>query len=207
MNPPQVTLTRQTNRSRCCKISSSPLALVPFSSPYRIRTPVANLPNASFISSPYEFDEQFYTNSAILNDNLDVDLATFGAANNAHMKHMRQAHEDIIDSTKLEEFEPIEMPNPPRPIRSHLPDSCKVNDPASYFKYFMGDSEFDMIVTNTNKYADQYSTRHPQSSQRFFKWTNRAEIKVYLTILIFIGIHKQKHPKSHWESPSLSSPV
>jgi hypothetical protein len=75
--------------------------------------PVVTLPNASFISLLYEFDEQFYTNSAILNDNLDVDSATFRAANNAHMKYMRQAHEDIIDNAKFKESEPIEMPNPP----------------------------------------------------------------------------------------------
>jgi hypothetical protein len=61
------------------------------------------------------------------------------------------------------------MPNPPRQIRSHLPNSYKVNDPASYFKYFMGNSEFDLIMTNTNKYTDQYSEHYPQASQRFFK--------------------------------------
>ena len=113
-NPPPVTPTRRTNRSRRYRISSSPPAPVPLSSPYRIRIPVASLPNASFISLPYEFDEQFYTNSVILNDNLDVDSAIFGTANNTYIKYMRQAYKNIIDSTKLEEFELIEILNPPR---------------------------------------------------------------------------------------------
>jgi hypothetical protein len=45
-----------------------------------------------------------------------------------------------------------------------MPDSYKVNDPASYFDHFIGDSEFELIIRKTNKYADQYSTRHPKAS-------------------------------------------
>ena len=110
-NPPQVTPTRRTNRSRRRKIVSLSPAPVPFNSLYRIRTPVTSLPNASFISLLYEFDKQFYTNSTILNDNLDVDLAIFGATNNAYIKYIRQAYKDIINNTKLEKFEPIEILN------------------------------------------------------------------------------------------------
>jgi hypothetical protein len=87
-NPPQVTLTRHKNKSRRYRISSSPPTPIPLSSPYRIRTPITSLLNASFISSLYEFDKQFYTNSAILNDNLDTNSITFKAINNTYMKHM-----------------------------------------------------------------------------------------------------------------------
>jgi hypothetical protein len=73
---------------------------------------IISLLNASFISLLYEFDKQFYTNSAILNDNLDTDLITFKAINNAYMKHIRQAYKDIINNVKLEEFELIKILNP-----------------------------------------------------------------------------------------------
>jgi hypothetical protein len=142
-----------------------------------------------------------------LNGNLDVESATYGTAHNRHAKHLRRAHEDIINSAKLEPFKPLDMPDPPRPLRSHLPDSCKIDDPASYFEHFIGDGEFDLIVTNTNKYAEEYSTRYPKASQRLFKPTNRAEIKIYFAILIFLGIHRQKNPHFHWISPSKGSPV
>jgi hypothetical protein len=153
-NPPYITPTRRLNKSRRRKISSSLPGPVQLSSPYCIRTPVAGLPRALFVSSPYEFDKQFYINGAILNDNLNADLITFGAVHNAHIKHMRQAHKDIIDSAKLKEFEPLEMPNPPRQLQSHMPDSYKVDDPVSYFEHFIGDSEFELIMRNTNKYMD-----------------------------------------------------
>lgn len=53
-----------------------------------------------------------------------------------------------------------------------------------------------------NKYAEQYSICHPQASQRHFNLTCQAEIKVYFTILIYMGIYQEKSPKAHQESPA-----
>ena len=56
-------------------------------------------------SSPYVFDEDFYTNNPnILNEGLDADIANYRTANNYHMKRLREAYERIIDSAKLEAF-------------------------------------------------------------------------------------------------------
>ena len=88
-----------------------------------------------------------------MNDNLDINLAIFGAINNTYIKYIRQAYKDIIN-IKLKEFKLIEIPNPFRQIYSYLSNSYKVNNPVSYFKYFIKNSKFDLIITNTNKYTD-----------------------------------------------------
>ena len=120
---------------------------------------------------------------------------------------MRETHERIINSVKLDEYEPLDMPDPSCPMRSHLPDSAKVEDPGSFFDMFLKDEDFDMITANTNKYAEQYLTRYPKASQQRFQPTNQTEIKVYFTILIYIGIHRQNNPKAHWQNPTKSLPV
>ena len=154
-------------------------------------------PGAHFVSSLYSYNCDFYDNGPFLNGDLDEEAVTYGAAHNRHKKHLRKAYEDIVNSTKLEPFQPLDMPDPPRLIRSYLPESCKVDDPASYFAYFIRSEEFDLIARNTNKYTKEYPTRYLEASQRPFKPTNTAEIKVYFALLIFIGIHRDRNPKSY----------
>jgi hypothetical protein len=120
--------------------------------------------NAHFILLLYVFNEDFYYNSAILNRNLNTKLATFKAANNRYTKYIQQAYKDIIDSAKLEEFIPLNMLDPPRLLRSHLLDSYKVNNLASYFSFFIRDEDFELIIANINKYIKQYFKRHLNAS-------------------------------------------
>jgi len=191
---------RPSKRVRKRRNSSSPPAL---SSPYRLIPPI----DEGAISSPYQFDHDFYHERSILNGNVDSEAATYGAANNRHKKHLREAHEKIIDSAVLEQFTPLDMPDPPRPLRAFLPDSAKVNNPGSFFDLFLKDDDFEMIATNTNKYAEAYPMLYPRNSARPFKPTCRAEIKIYFAILIFLGIYKHNNPKAHWDAPLPGSPV
>ncbi len=80
------------------------------------------------------------------------------------MKRLYEAYEGIIDSIVLEEFIPIEMPNPLRLIRANLLDSYKVDDPTSFFELFLRDEDFDLIIRNTNKYSKEYLTLYPKNS-------------------------------------------
>lgn len=91
-------------------------------------------------------------------------MATYRAANNRHIKAMRAAYKRIINSAKLDEYELLEMPDPPRLMRTYLPDFANIKDPASFFKILVKDKDFDMIVANTNKYAKQYLVRYPDRS-------------------------------------------
>ena len=51
-----------------------------------------------------------------------------------------------------------------RLIRAHLPDSCIVKDPASFFEVFLREEDYNLLATNTNKYAKQYLTLYPKNS-------------------------------------------
>jgi len=56
------------------------------------------------------------------------------------------------------------MPNSSRQLYSHLPDSYKVNNLINYFKYFIRNSEFDIIITNINKYINKYFKYYSQAN-------------------------------------------
>ena len=51
------------------------------------------------------------------------------------------------------DFKAIDMPNPPRPIRARLSDSCDIKNPATFFEMFIGDKQFDMLTRHTNAYT------------------------------------------------------
>ena len=56
------------------------------------------------------------------------------------------------------------MLEPLRLIRADWPDLCVIKDLASFFKVFLRDEDFNLIVTNTNKYAIEYLTLYPKNS-------------------------------------------
>ena len=104
--------------------------------------------------SLYVFDEDFYTNNPnILNEGLDANIANYGTANNYYMKRLYEAYKRIIDSIKLEAFQPLNILVSPRLIRAHLPDLCIVKDLASFFEVFLREEDYNLLATNTNKYA------------------------------------------------------
>jgi len=134
-------------------------------------------------SSPYIFDEEFYTNNpSILNIAINANIANYKAAHNHYIKRLRKAYKKIIDNIILEAFRPIKLPDLLCLIRAHLPNSCIVKDLASFFEMFLRDEDYNLIITNTNKYTIKYLTLYPRNSHRVFKPTNRQEIKVLITI-------------------------
>jgi hypothetical protein len=52
------------------------------------------------------------------------------------------------------------MPNPPRLLRSYLPDSANIKDPLSFFNLFLKDDDFNKIIMNTNKYTKDYTRKY-----------------------------------------------
>jgi hypothetical protein len=107
-----------------------------------------------------------------LNTAIDADITNYRAAHNHYIKRLRKAYKKIIDSAILEAFRPIKLLDLPRLIRAYLPDSCVVKDPVSFFEMFLRDEDYDLIITNTNKYTIEYLTLYPKNSHRVFKPTN-----------------------------------
>jgi len=124
-------------------------------------------------SLPYIFDEEFYTNNlSILNIAINANIANYKAAHNHYIKRLREAYKKIIDSAILEAFRPIKLLDLLRLIRAHLPDSCVIKDLASFFEMFLRDGDYNLIITNTNKYTIKYLTLYLKNSYQVFKLTN-----------------------------------
>jgi len=146
----------------------------------------------------YIFDEEFYTNNlSILNTIINADIANYKATHNYYIKRLREAYKKIIDNAILEAFRPIKLLDLLCLIRAHLLDLCVVKDLASFFEMFLRDEDYNLIITNTNKYAIKYLTLYLKNSYRVFKLINRQEIKVLIAIWIFIGIYKHYNLKSY----------
>jgi hypothetical protein len=88
------------------------------------------------------------------------------------MKRLREAYEKIINSAILEAFRPIKLPDLLRLIRAYLPDSYIVKDLISFFEMFLRDEDYNLIITNINKYIIEYLMLYPRNSHRVFKLTN-----------------------------------
>ena len=115
--------------------------------------------------SPYIFDEEFYTNNlSILNTIINADIANYKATHNYYIKRLCKAYKKIIDNAILEAFRLIKLLDLLRLIRAHLPDSCIVKDLASFFEMFLRDEDYNLIITNTNKYTIKYLTLYPKNS-------------------------------------------
>jgi hypothetical protein len=178
-HPPVITHLRKSKR-----LATRPLALIllitpkryrpakqvarNISSPLSVRSSLYALRGIQIASppvlSPFKFDPDFYQQGNILNGNIDAEMATYRVVNNRYIKAMRVTHERIIDNAKLNEYKPLEMPDPPRLIRTHLLNFTNIKDLASFFEMFMKDEDFDVIVANTNKYIEQYLIRYLKSN-------------------------------------------
>jgi hypothetical protein len=59
---------------------------------------------------------------------------------------------------KLEDFEPLSILNPPCPLHALLLDYTNVKDPRTFFDIFVKFKDFELIIANTNKYIEGYSS-------------------------------------------------
>jgi len=133
-------------------------------------------------------------------------MATFGAETNRQKKHLRKAHETIMNAGGVEDgFTPLNVPE--RPLIAHLPVGANLDDPASFFRMFFGEEQFEGFVDCTNKYARNWESENPESNRPTFRPVSIQEIKVYVALLIFLGYQGNGRPKDHWDAPSQGSPV
>jgi len=123
--------------------------------------------------SLYIFDKEFYTNNlSILNTIINANITNYRAIYNHYIKRLREAYKKIIDSAILEAFRLIKLLDFLRLIRAYLLNSCVIKDLASFFEMFLRDKDYNLIITNTNKYAIKYLTLYFRNSYRVFKLTN-----------------------------------
>jgi hypothetical protein len=78
-------------------------------------------------------------------------------------------------------------------IYSNLPHVV-MDDPMSVFKHFLRESDYVEFAQNTNINASVFNAREtskstPKRKGRSWKETNAAEMKVYVGILLYMGVH------------------
>jgi hypothetical protein len=114
-------------------------------------------------SSPYVFNHDFYNNEEIINGDISFEDAVFGCQTNRQAKHLYKAHESIMENNLINtDFEAMDMPNPPRPMRVRLSDDCDIKKPETFFAMFIGDDQFNMLARHTNAYAQSQLTNLPE---------------------------------------------
>ena len=93
---------------------------------------------------------------------------------------------------------------PPRPFDVQtLPDY--VQHPIHYFELFWKPEVYDTLVKNTNAYAQYKKARYKENKEgqtRWWKAVTLYEMRVFIALLIYIGITGTSNIKSFWAKNS-----
>jgi hypothetical protein len=82
----------------------------------------------------------------------------------------------------------------------NLPDGVNVNSPLDIFLLFFSDEVLNIIVSNTNGYAEEKRANQAELRVNPRPWTDLTleELKVWIAIVIYRGIHKESELKLCW---------
>ena len=99
--------------------------------------------------------------------------------------------------------------------RIHLQRTAK---PVDYYRLILSARVIDILVTETNQYADQWILQNADYLQRFrhsrvHRWikeghTSSEEIEAYISVIINMGLIKKSSLPDYWDvrNPSQSTP-
>jgi hypothetical protein len=107
-------------------------------------------------------------------------------------------------------FEPFDTGpyRDPRPIH---PTRLDFDSPYAIFSLLWTESMWEQLATNTNKYAGIQGAVNQgpgnMTNQRLWWPTCTAEIKVFIGILIYMGLHQESGAQDYWGTNILNGPV
>jgi hypothetical protein len=92
-------------------------------------------------------------------------------------------------------------------IKVQVANNASISD---YFNIFVDSEDFEDMVTETNRYAEQYFQKNPNLSRcsRFRKWvsTTAAEMKRYFALIFAMGIVSQSDKiNEYWSTDPVTS--
>lgn len=93
-------------------------------------------------------------------------------------------------------FEPLEMAEPFSP-GVQIPPGTDITSAYSLFSLFISEDLIALLSANTNKYAQ---TKNALATGRGWHETSPAEIKIFLAILIYMGIHISPSDEDYWQA-------
>lgn len=97
----------------------------------------------------------------------------------------------------------------PRPPQLQLPSRLNIDSPYALFSLFFSEDIFEYISQSTNEYAQLKQEREADESEspetettpsgsRAWKDTTAADIKVFIGILIYMGVHVSPRMDHYW---------
>jgi hypothetical protein len=102
-------------------------------------------------------------------------------------------------------FEPLKMNSPSPPIL-HLPHGVDIKEPLALFSLFINDELWEIVAQNTNTYAE-VKRRGKEEHTRPWTPTYASEIKVFIGILIYMGVHKEPRIEHYWRRDLTKGPL
>lgn len=109
--------------------------------------------------------------------------------NLAQLLHEMPHYEDVV-------FEPLKMAEP-FPPTIELPSEVNIESSYSLFALFFSDDLIGLLSSNTNKYA---KAKNAGQSGREWYETTTSDIKIFLAILIYMGVHISPSDEDYWRT-------
>ena len=86
-----------------------------------------------------------------------------------------------------------------RPPQLQLPSGLDIDSPYALFTLFIGEDTIKYISQSTNEYARRKRAGESSpGSGRYWTDTTVVDIKIFLGILIYIGVHRSPRIESYW---------
>ena len=102
----------------------------------------------------------------------------------------------------LPDYKPLYCPT--RQSVTALPSITRIWTLTAIFKLFFLESYFELIAVNINKYA---SLNQSELTKYLRPWydTSAAEIKVFISIILYIGLYRLPSVEVYWQTNGLIS--
>jgi hypothetical protein len=113
-----------------------------------------------------------------------------------------------IPNPKDVDYEPLKMSDP-APPKISLPEGIDYKSPLALFSLFFPDSLLWQIVNNTNMYAQMSRPPVPLPRTNPRPWSNITvpELKVFIGILIYMGVHQEPNVECYWKNDIRDGPI
>ena len=105
----------------------------------------------------------------------------------------------------LPKYKPIQIKKPFTRGHGLLPDTTP-NDPYAIFSLFLTESILETLVQHTNKYAFLFPGPKNSHSRPWIP-TTISELRAFLGVSIWMGLHLESGIKDFWNTNALNGPI
>jgi hypothetical protein len=123
-------------------------------------------------------------------------------------KRKRKLQEVIAEIPSIKSLQYTPLRSIPREPLLKLPESLDIESPYALFTLFFTEKVLETIASSTNEYAARKRAQFddPIIQPRTWKKTNPAEIKDFLGILIYMGVHQSPQINHYFQNGQKTGP-